>query len=214
MEVNYLSSRVKLLWMLPAILIVLFIWMISIVTYSLFNEYGTTPLFIALILSLVILIPYLIYVTLSYNNFYYQFGETELSIRRGIIGKRVDVVPYSKIQHIRTERTMLEHVIGLVHIHIETAGSIHSEDQPKIPGIPLDDHESIIELLQKKADESHKTHHSNAEPEHGSDKILKEVLYELKAMNTKLDSLKEKPRTTPVLSEQERKLMFEHHKKI
>lgn len=186
---NYLSNKVKLVWLLPALVLILFVWGISVLLNVISQDIVEEPYSYALMATLVIIVPSYVYNHLRFINFYYELGEEEIKITKGIFGKRVDVVPYSKIQHLRTERTMLENIVGLVHIHFETAGSIHSEHQPTIPGIPVDDHEDFINLINERARKYRtlKKEKQNKGPSY--EFISTEFLRELKRINESLDIL-------------------------
>lgn len=60
---------------------------------------------------------------LMYNNFFYQIDEDGLTIESGIIHKYQVTVPYDQIQNVNIERTLLDRVLGVSRVSIETAGA-------------------------------------------------------------------------------------------
>lgn len=201
---NYLSDRIKIVWFLPVLGLVVLIW--ALVFLSNTQSISIEGLEVAALAATIILsISGYVYVNTKYKNFYYEFGEEEMMIRSGIIAKKVNVIPYEKIQHIRTERTILEHLIGLVHIHVESAGSINSEDQPKIPGIPIDDHEDLIKNINSKR--RYMRSNKNGESSENSDVSMRDLLYELKKINEKLED-SDRIRERPLLKGKEKAIKF------
>ncbi len=195
MAQNHLSGNVKILWFLPALLLIFAVWALAFLSILLLpeNERISTlnTILYAAAISLLIAIPAYAYITQSYRHFYYELGEEEIIIHEGIFEKHAEIIPYAKIQNIRTERTLFENLIGLVHIHIETAGSVHSERQPKIPGVPVDDHENLIELISLKAKQTRSSKQACPQEPAASNDVLKAILYQLKLMDDKLAQLVE-----------------------
>lgn len=121
------------------------------------------------ILFILLLIIYIIaiYVTaeLTFNNFRYCLTETGFEKEHGIIHKHSVTVPYVQIQNVNVERNLIDRMLGLARISIETAGSTvvepkevvggnstHSEAH--LPGISVTDakslHDSLFELAHKR----------------------------------------------------------------
>ncbi|MFA6530099.1 MAG: PH domain-containing protein [Candidatus Micrarchaeia archaeon] len=192
---HYLYDRIKLVWMMPAILAVIILWSIIFLgTYfydSLFRtDANTVPYGIAM--TIVILLADYVFVELKYMNYYYEFKDQGLRISHGILEKRIDEIPYSKIQHVRAERTIFENLLGLVHIHVEMAGVSHSESQPSIPGVPIEAYEEMIEFIKSRGSidtNNPETYSVYCPPTKSQEELLRLVLEELKIMNRKLSEM-------------------------
>lgn len=66
---------------------------------------------------------------LVYNNFQYEIDPTGLVIESGVIHKKRVSVPFEQIQNVNIERSLIDRVLGLARISIETAGSSNANPQ-------------------------------------------------------------------------------------
>lgn len=194
-EKHYLYERIKLVWMMQAIIAVGILWgAILLGTYFYENVFSSNanvmPYGIAL--SIAILLADYIYVELKYLNYYYEFRDQGIRITRGIIEKKIDVIPYTKIQHVRAERTVFENVLGLVHIHIEMAGTSPSENQPAIPGVPIEAYEEMIEFIKSRGSidtNNPETYGIYCPPTKSQEELMRLMLEELRELNKKLSEM-------------------------
>ena len=137
--------------MLPVIILLFVAWMILLLLANVlpqqlpfsFNDY-----LYAVGATVVILLAAYAYTELQYWNYYYEFKDTGLMISHGIIEKRVDTIPYPKIQRLRAERSVFEAMLGSVHVHIDTAGLPPSEKAPIIPGVPIEAYEELVTFIK------------------------------------------------------------------
>jgi uncharacterized membrane protein YdbT with pleckstrin-like domain len=138
-----LGPKIKIAWLAPSAAAIAVIWLIlsaGIVGLSAQEKYfGIDKEFmpIALLFALVasLGIPVYAFIHLSYINFTYELAETELIIRQGILTRKTIVIPYVRIQNINSERTVLERLLGLATLAIETAGTNVGESEALLPGI-------------------------------------------------------------------------------
>ena len=134
-------------------------------TFS-FGKVNLNPLWIFLeifagiLFFLIILVE--IYVRLAYNNWYYEFTDTNLKLERGVIWKRYSNIPYERIQNVDITRGIIARMGGFSSLNIQTAGysayassrgSIHSEGY--IPAVSMKEAEDIREWLMKKISKRH-----------------------------------------------------------
>ena len=134
-----LSPKAKLKWALNYILIVLVILIISYFGATIIEELLSLKEGIlfnsVLLLSILILIPYLLYIEVKYRRFRYSLGDKEIMIKKGIINISEVVVPYERIQNINSEIDLVSNILGIATIKIETAGSKVDESEIELPGI-------------------------------------------------------------------------------
>jgi membrane protein YdbS with pleckstrin-like domain len=192
---NYLYDRIKLVWMMPALIIVLLIWTVLFLDAYVFPQLinSSVDLFpYGIVITIAILLLDYAYVEMRYWNHYYEFLENGLRISHGILEKHIDLIPYAKIQHIRAERTIAENLLGLVHIHIEMAGMSHSETQPQIPGVPMGAYEEMIEFIKSRADVDTNNPEMRSvycPPTASQEELLRLMVEELRMINKRLEEM-------------------------
>lgn len=100
-----------------------------------------------------------------YNNFMYEIDQDGLRIESGVIHKHQVSVPYEQIQNVNIERSLIDRLLGLSRVSIETAGStsatqpteggiFRSKSEAYIPGLHIDQANKIHDLLMDGADGS------------------------------------------------------------
>ncbi|VVC02448.1 Bacterial PH domain protein [Candidatus Bilamarchaeum dharawalense] len=190
---------------MPAFILIFLIWTVLLIDASIFHQIINKNIDIypyGIVISVIILVLAIIYVEVNYRHFYYEFKDNGLRISHGIIEKKIDQIPYTKIQHIRAERTFFEYILGLVHIHIEMAGIAPSEAQPSIPGVPLDAYEEMIDFLKNKGNIDTNNPEGTCAvfcpPVGSQEELLRHMLEELKIMNQKLDRLEGTEKIKPL----------------
>jgi membrane protein YdbS with pleckstrin-like domain len=104
-----------------------------------------------------VLVAYLVFVVLiallTYNNFTYEIDKDGLTIEQGVIYKKLVSLPYEQIQNVNIERTVLDRLLGLSRISIETAGAAAAGNGAKvraeavIPALHLDYAKKVHDLL-------------------------------------------------------------------
>ena len=85
-----------------------------------------TPTLMVLVISL-ILIVILVVAILMYLNFKFYATKDDFHLSRGIINKEKTVIPKSKIQNVYIKQNLLQQIINVVSVTIETAGDDKSE---------------------------------------------------------------------------------------
>jgi len=77
-----------------------------------------------------------IYSVLWVKLFGFQLNESEVKIEKGVISKSYDSIPYSRIQNVGIERSLLERILGISTVDIQTAGGTHyGKAEGNIPGV-------------------------------------------------------------------------------
>ncbi len=90
---------------------------------SFFNTSETLMIIAAVVILLVILV----IAILKYLNFKYYVTNDDFHLNRGIINKEKTVIPKSKIQNVYIKQNLLQQIINVVSVNIETAGDDKSE---------------------------------------------------------------------------------------
>ena len=81
------------------------------------------------IIAFVIIIGFLLIVgltvlmqVLSYRHLYYELGPNEFNLYSGIFNKKRVHVPYQRVQSVNQKATLIQRIVGVCVVHIDTAG--------------------------------------------------------------------------------------------
>jgi membrane protein YdbS with pleckstrin-like domain len=85
---------------------------------------------------------------LGYKKKGFAFREHDVLFRHGIIATNTIVIPYNRVQHVALHEGFISRYFKLAKIEIFTAGG--SSSDLEIPGIAIDQAESIKQLLMVK----------------------------------------------------------------
>ena len=91
--------------------------------YFLMTSFG------AFILSLIIAIICSMSAWLTYKNYVFSMGEDSFKIKKGVLSKTENAIPYRQIQNVDIERSFMFQMLGLSRLIILTAG--HEDENPK-----------------------------------------------------------------------------------
>ncbi len=106
---------------------------------------GSVVLFV-LIIGLIVGIQ-----ALSYHFMWYQFDQKEFSLYSGIIVKKKVHVPYSRVQSVNHTASLLQRIVGVCSVAIDTAGGA-SNKAVRVPYVTNAAAEQIrVELFTRKA---------------------------------------------------------------
>jgi membrane protein YdbS with pleckstrin-like domain len=92
------------------------------------------------------------YIEMKYKGYYYMITETELVFRKGIVNTIKTVVPFKEIQNLNIEKSVLERMLGIANLRIETAGSNITESEIILPGVENAD--DLSDMIRKKMEEA------------------------------------------------------------
>ena len=197
MPPRYLDKKIKLIWFLPAIYIIVFLNIIFLITIFfthteqkfLFLDKNLAVVLFFLLTIIFIGLPWYIWVHLEYISFTYELAQNELIIRSGIITRHTIVIPYLRIQNINSTRTLLERLVGLATLQIETAGTNVGASEAFLPGITKKD--LLIKEIMSKVEEAKKT--EEEKERHTADiHVFNSIYQELIKINKNLEKLLEK----------------------
>ena len=127
-----------------------------------------------LVLAIIILVPSFAWIWLRYHSFVYILKKDELVIRKGVIRKRSNAIPYDKIRNVQRLQSILDRAFGLCTVRIETAGTHTEFLDSTIPGM-LNSKE-FPELILKRM-------HVNQESETDISETMRQILAQLKELN-------------------------------
>ncbi|MEM4366656.1 MAG: PH domain-containing protein [Candidatus Anstonellales archaeon] len=133
MEVRKLDPKIRIKMLLPVLIIVFVIVLASAILGSL-KILNVPPFYIAL-LCLLILIPAIIYVEIYYRRFEVHIEKDKIIVKKGIVLRKNIMIPFDKIQDVTIEKNIVEHLLGIGIVKIETAGTNPLESEGIIDGI-------------------------------------------------------------------------------
>ncbi len=158
-----------------------------------------------IILVIIILGSSYIWICLSYRNFVYIIKKDELAIRKGIILKRNNSIPYDKIRNVQRLQSLLERIFGLCTISIETSSTSLEFPDSVIPGIR--NSRELPEIILKKM-------HATQDEEMDLGTTMRQILSQLKDLNKRDQRQEDRQPSKPngILPEA-RSAAFEHSSK-
>ncbi len=192
---RHLDAKVKLVWLLPSIAALGAIWLIVNLVVLIaqpdsvvlgLHGWGFTAAFTVFLFGVVGGTIYL-YNHLEYVSFTYEMAEKEIIIRRGVFTRETTVIPYARIQNINTERSVVERLIGLASLFIDTAGTNIKGSEAHLPGVSHKD--DLIRELMDHAEKAKRAlekemNGREAEKDTRSEKaLLADILKELVELN-------------------------------
>ena len=87
--------------------------------------------------------------TIEVRHIAYLVREQDISYRHGVIGRRVETLPFVRVQHARVTRGPIDRLFGLSKLQVSSAGP-----NLLIPGLAAADAERIKELIVSRAGEA------------------------------------------------------------
>ena len=196
-ETYHLDPRVRIVWSLNVLGAGLIFWVVSTLLASAFFTslfgmgVGLFPLLFFFI-ALVIVLPYILWIELNYQNYTYTFLPKRFRVSKGVFNKERVIIPYEKIQNININHNILERALGIATVKIETAGTNPGESEGVIEGIG--DYKEFAQRVMARVHEMKKeARHEKEKDEEderkktgsmGNQELLTEILKELKELKT------------------------------
>ena len=83
-----------------------------------------TVMFVSVILILILII---VHTILYYLNFFFYVSKGEFILKKGYLRKKILSIPLERIQSINTKQNILQQLLGVVSLEIDTAGTVGKE---------------------------------------------------------------------------------------
>ncbi len=80
--------------------------------------------FAALALLIIIVFSYL-----QWKNFFFQISDENFKIKQGVLRKEETLIPFDRIQSVQIKQNIIQQILGLAALQIDTAGSAKKEVQ-------------------------------------------------------------------------------------
>lgn len=219
-RIKYLDPKIRILWALNAVVFAFLMWLFATWLAGLAfpdNLMGVHPSFYPFMFLMavgVVLIPYLVWVELRYRSYTYYMADTEMIIRRGVLRIERTAIPFEKVQNVNVSRSILERILGLATVKIETAGTNPGEAEGIIPG--MGNYRVVVDEILERVEHARAgvaVARDETRPPQGIDDMKKEIaamreeLQGLREEKERLEKMKETPE--PEEPPQEPALEFE-----
>jgi len=194
----HLDPKMKLLWILPIFIFVVFLWAVAVGAIyfldpdmTVFGMHVTLFAIVSFVCILIfVMLPAYVYYSLEYDAFTYELGFSELVIRRGVLATSLNAIPYSHITSIEVQRSIIDRALGISSINITITGPMEEQGMFVLPGIPAG--VDLVTEIKERKDDAPKTAQkqpASAQPSVRSDDELALLVRELRALNLNLASL-------------------------
>ena len=108
-------------------------------------------------LGLIFLLMVLCYVFawLSYKNYGYELSNEGLKVEKGVVYKKYVTIPYGRVQNVDIYRGILDRLLGLSDVHVQTAGMSgggrgRARTEGRLPGLEVAEAERVRDELVRR----------------------------------------------------------------
>jgi putative membrane protein len=101
-----------------------------------------------------------IYQYYYYKKYFYDFGDDQAEIRKGVISRSTGFVRYARIQNIYVDQDILDRMLGLYDVHYETAGET-SIKYSHVDGLNKFNSDRLVEFLNKYVNKNEESNENN-----------------------------------------------------
>ena len=146
------DRRVISMWRVQAVIVSLLFWAplaTGVGYWVAMNGAFLLGVVLGVALFLVRLTLSLVWPALIWSHFSYSLRENDLTVKRGVLFRRISTIPYSRIQHVDTHQGPLEQLFGLGQLHLFTASGMSADGS--IPGFDFELAEQLRDVLADKA---------------------------------------------------------------
>ncbi|MDT0677415.1 PH domain-containing protein [Autumnicola musiva] len=141
------QSAAGILLIFSGVLYKLFRMFWALLFYFLLKQPAAVPQLYIFSGFAVVLLGVVLYSYFSYRNFQFHidYNKEEFILRKGVFSSDFLAVPFDKIQQVNSERGVLQRIVGVYTLVIDTAGSAAKE--VKISAINREDADALSEIL-------------------------------------------------------------------
>ena len=126
----------------------------------------TIPMVIGIIILLL-----LVHSILFYLNFYFYIDENQFILKKGYLRKKVLSIPLDRIQSVNTKQNLLQRLLNVHSLEVETAGSVGKE--LKIYSLSSSYTDHLTEFLQSHKEKANEEESESISKDHEEKEILK-----------------------------------------
>lgn len=145
------------------------LWAIFLVVFLRINKHPEVVYYLYIALGIIVFIS-IIHSILTYKNFYFQIKDDAFIVQKGYINKENKSVPLERIQTVNIKQNILQQILGIVQLDIDSAGSKGKEIS--LPGVRIKQAKELESILLSKKNDTVITE----EQENIEDKEEKKIL--------------------------------------
>ncbi len=146
-----LEIRIRNVWMLYWLIASAVAGVVAYFLDSIVLELGLESMYLGAIAFLVFIALGVAHSIYRYRIWGYEVREDSLYLKKGVFTRVRTIVPYARVQHVDTQRSVLERILNLSTLVVYTAGSRGSD--VKIPGLKPGVAEKLQDELKDRATE-------------------------------------------------------------
>lgn len=105
---------------------------------------------LAVLFLIIFIICIFIYEYFYYKLYFYNFGEEQGVVQKGVISRAAGYIRYEKLQNIYVDQDILDRIFGLYDVHYETAGE-QSGFYSHVDGLEKANADKLLAFLEAKA---------------------------------------------------------------
>lgn len=144
------ERKVSLAWFFQSLLVAsLLAVAITALTYF-FTDLNPSTVFS--LLEVIAFVSALVHTVYRYRSWSFELREDHLYLEHGVLRKVYTMVPFVRVQHVDTQRNLVDRVLGLSQVVVYTAGSRGAD--VRLPGLKPGHAERLQEKLRDMAIES------------------------------------------------------------
>lgn len=146
------------------------------------------PSLALLIIAIAVQAIIIVIATLFYLTIHYEIRSDEIIVRSGILTRTVKHVPFRTITNITTTRDIIDQIIGVGSLSIQTAGSGSVIPEEKLAGVTdlSELYEFVARELRRFRTAMNPDQSSTDTVPPANDRVLIAILQELRALRTEL----------------------------
>jgi len=144
------EKRITLLWFIQASIVAGIVSSITTGILSVFNQgFSANVLILFLTIGNILAAVHTVY---RYRSWKYEIKKDHIYLEHGVLVKIKTMVPFVRIQHVDTQKSILDRLLGVSSVVVYTAGSRGSD--VSIPGVIPREGEDLQDDLKNRAVES------------------------------------------------------------
>lgn len=116
-------ALVKVLALQHGLMVSLFIWLFGFMVIIVDVEEGSFYTLWVILVNIIVLALTLLWAVLYVEHYSFGVYSDRIEVKRGIIGRREVSIPFGRIQNVEVYRGILDRLMGIGSVHVETAGS-------------------------------------------------------------------------------------------
>ena len=193
---TYLTKMlISILLILILIFVSLYVPMFFIMKEESVVNYQWKSLWISSAVNLLWAVPAFVLSFPEFKNYRYELLDDEIVVYSGYLVKKIRHVPYRMVTNLELRRGIMDRILGIGTLKIETAGNSDPNQRPGAMLVGLSDVDAVYEEVAaclRNFDQAQQRHpweraKGGATLIEGEPEVMQEILAELKAIRQKMN---------------------------